>query len=548
MKPTNVTELMREATRHLKQGRFAEALAAFDKARVHKPRDAAVHEGRADALHGLNRLPDAIAAYDLALSLDATRPMAWWGLGCARKTRNEYAPAAVAFRRLTELDPANGHGWHNLGTTLHELGEADAAWTALQKAAELLPEPEISLSLIATLIPGVPSATATDIRTAREKWAAFYPVKERPPLAEGLPNRPIRVGYLSSFYMNRNWMKPVWALVNAHDREDFAITLISEGPLEWIKDGYRRDNRDGFLDIQKLDNPNAAKRIAELNLDILVDLNAYSRQQRLPLYTLRPAPIQVTWFNTYATTGFNCFDAVIADETTVLPGDEALCSEARVERVTGSYLTFGVNYPVPDVAPSPYLSGKPFTFGCFAPQYKINAPMLDVFARILQGAPGSRLVLKNRAFSEACNREYMANAFRSRGIAPERVELDGPAEHFEFLKKYAAIDLTLESFPYNGGTTTMESLWQGVPVLTYRGKRWTERIGAAMILAAQLPEFVAEDADEFVRRAIAFANTPSRLSELRPTLREQVSRSPLCHATGFARQMEAIYRRLVGVS
>jgi predicted O-linked N-acetylglucosamine transferase (SPINDLY family) len=157
------------------------------------------------------------------------------------------------------------------------------------------------------------------------------------------------------------------------------------------------------------------------------------------------------------------------------------------------------------------------------------------------------LVLKSRLLASAENRRFVQDIFARFSVPSERVEMDGPAEHFDFLGKYNEIDLALDTFPYNGGTTTMEALWQGVPVLTFVGDRWVARISASLMRNAGLPEFVAPDVDGFVSRAVELANapaTPAKLDELRRTMRDRLRRAPVCDCRTFARDMEREYIRI----
>ena len=203
----------------------------------------------------------------------------------------------------------------------------------------------------------------------------------------------------------------------------------------------------------------------------MIDLNGYSRPSRLPLFALRPAPVQVAWFNMFATSGLECFDYLLGDQHVIPHTEEGYYTE-KVVRVPGSYLTFEVTYPVPDVSPPPCLIGGNLTFGCLAPQYKITTEVVKAWSRILVASPRSRLILKNVVLGKPAARDFVRELFEGFGVPADRVDLEGPAEHFTFLERYQDIDVALDTFPYNGGTTTMEALWQGVPVLTFSGDRW----------------------------------------------------------------------------
>ncbi len=543
MKPTTADRHLADARRHLKEKRFADAAAVCRALIARSPGVAAAHELLGEALEQQGQSADAEASYREALRLQPDRTESLWGLSCALRSQKEFAAAVPALRRLVEVNPTDFVGWHNLGTTLHELGRTDDALDALGRSVRLGGfTAGMSRAAIATIIPGSPRADNAAVLAARRAFTADLPHTPRP-APPGVPDRPVRIGYVSSFFQDRNWMKPVWGVINRHDRERFAVHLFSEGPADAIEHGYQPDPRDHFHDFRGQPNEVAADRIRAAGIDVLIDLNGYSRTPRLPIYAHRPAPVQVGWFNLYATSGVPGIDHLLGDADVIPPTEEPHYSE-RVTRLPRCYLTYEVTYPVPDVTPPPCVGGSGITFGCLAPQYKVTPPLLDAWARVLQLAPTSRLVMKATFLRRPQNVDWLRHEFVARGVPADRVELDGPAEHFTFLQKYAAIDVALDSFPYNGGTTTMESLWQGVPVVCFAGDRWGARIGASMMRSAGLPEFVAADADGYVNLAVQLANdpaTPARLRELRATMRDRLRASRLGDVTAFTRELEAAY-------
>ncbi len=353
----------------------------------------------------------------------------------------------------------------------------------------------------------------------------------------------MRLGYVSAYFDYPNWMKPVWPVINGHDRRQFELFLYSDGRSDSLPAGFHPQAADHFHATASLDNAVLARLVASHELDVLVDLNGFSRVQRLPLFALRPAKIDVGWFNMFATTGMDCFDYLIGDSTVLAPGDETDYCEKLV-RLDGCYLAFEVDYPVPAVSPLPSLSGRPFTFGSLASMYKITPQVVDLWSRVLKEAPGSRLLMRNQGLRSAANRQYLAERFARRGISADRLELLGPTDHFQFLQTYDAIDLALDPWPYNGGTTTSEALWQGVPVASLRGDRWTLRVSASLLSAAGLPEFIADDADAFVAVTTAAAADPSRLADLRQNLRGRLRRSAACDTASLTRQLEETYRSI----
>lgn len=504
---------------------------------------------KAVKFHNLEQLDEAITAYQEVIRLNEHFYPAWYALGCALERKGDDAIALGCFRNALSLAPEHGETHHNLGKVLHKLGLTDKAMEMFRSALALgkgfLPR-----TAIATLIPGSPFATNNTVLEERRCWAETH----LPPLdphkrfsRESAQTRRIKVGYLSSFFQSHNWMKPVWGLLNHHNRDRFEVFLYSDGPEAACRQCYQKHPMDRFHDITGLSNREAADLIETCELDILVDLNGYSRIDRLAVIALKPSPIIVGWFNLYATSGMACYDYLIGDDEVIPPEEEIFYTE-KVLRVPGCYLTFEVLYPVPDVVDPPMLSSGHMTFGCLASQYKITEPVVEAWSRILVSAQDTRLFLKNATLNSGANREFLTQRFESHGVMRNRITMEGPADHFDYLAAYGHIDLALDTFPYNGGTTTSEALWQGVPVITFPGDRWAARQSTSINRAAGLGEFVCRDIDDYIRRAIALAkdpDTPVRLAELRRSMRGKLVHSSLCDTPNFAGNMESLYEGII---
>ncbi len=576
------------------------AIADLRHALDTRPDDAELHCALAERLQNAGRGDEAAEHYQRAIARDPGLRRAWYNLGCLCNSQDREADAVPCFRRSIELDPAHAPSWHNLGQALFNLGDTDGAIEPYRQAIAL-GGGGLSETMLAMTIAVSPSADPQAILQTRRRWAEQHlpgPMWDSGMLNKGTgtsryreiadencwslgasplfqhadrgeraadkgpeQQRRLRVGYVSAFFDHPNWMKPVWALVNRHDRERFELFLYSDGrprqapaghsPAEYCPAGYCPDARDTLRSTGALSHVEMARLIRADELDLLrnPDLNAGSgsRLPRLAAFALRPAPVQVGWFNMFATTGMAAFDYLIGDETVVLPGEESDYSE-RIARVAGCYLTFEVTYPVPDVAPPPCQADGRFTFGSLASLYKITPHVVALWGRILRQSPGSRLLLRNSGFRTAANRDWFRERFSERGIEPARLHFEGPTDHFDFLRTYDQIDLALDTFPYNGGTTTSEALWQGVPVVAIHGDRWTSRVSSSLLINAGLSEFIAPDADGYVGLAVAMANDPTardRLARLRPAMRDRLRRSLVCDADGYTRGMEDVYEAII---
>lgn len=508
-----------------------------------------------DAHHAAGELDDAAAAYRRALALDDRLAEAWWGLGCIELAREAYAASAPCFASAAALCPDWAEARHNLGKSLFEIGEIEAALAAFLDAARGAESAvcEAALAAIATIIPGCSAADNAAVLHARQARAALRSPAERSPRPTPGARTPadrLRIGYVSSFFDRRNWMKPVIGVLNHHDRVRFELHLFCDGPSPGADTGFQPHDQDHIHDVRGAPNDGLATYIRRAGIDILVDLNGYSAEPRLGLYAHRPAPFVLGWFGLYATSGMAEFDFIIGDSMVVRDAEEPFYSE-RVLRVPGSYLAFSVNYPTPELVPPPCRANGWLTFGCLASQHKITRELIATWCEILRRAPSARLLIKNATLADASTQAALRARFVEREIAGDRIDLDGADEHFDFLAAYGRIDIALDTFPYNGATTTMEALWQGVPVLAFEGDRWASRVSCSLLRAAGLDAWCVADPAAYVERAVALtasATSLGELTELRAAMRERLAASRVCDSAGLCRSLERFYRRIAGVT
>ncbi len=545
MEPANPHFLAAHGQALERLGLHSEAEGALRRAVTLLPEDAGLRCDWGDALLALGQTEAALEQFERAERLDGRLARAAYSAGCGDTARKNYARAAECFARALALQPDWAEAEHNLAQSRFYLGEVTKAVEGFRSAAAK--NPAAALTMIAVIIPGDPASDADRVFEARRKFARRVLPAPRPDerFAGRTRGPKIRLGYLSSFFHRPNWMKPVWALINQHDRERFEVHLFSDAPRSAVEGGYRANPADVFHDISEDGNEPAADRIEAAGIDLLIDLNGYSAVRRLPLVALHPAPVVCGWFNYYATSGIDGVDYVIGDRTAISDREELTYSE-RVLNVPGSYLTFDVSYETPPVVGSADL-GRPFRFGCLAPLYKITPECVVAWSEILHETPGSTLTLKNRAFEWPEAAARVRGLFECAGIGADRLRLLGPSAHYEFLETYGEIDLALDTFPYNGGTTTTEALWQGVPVWSFRGDRWVSRTSASILRAAGFAEFLARDREEYIGGAVAMANSAAqraRLSELRTTMRARLAASPVCATRTFAKRMERLFAKI----
>jgi protein O-GlcNAc transferase len=562
IQPPTSGPVLEKITWLLLAAKFREALTAARVASKKFPRDAEVATHLADALYANANLRDAEKHYRRAIELNPAIFQAHYGLGIIHLSHQAFAAAARSLQHALKLKPDDPGSLLALGSCCFAVGEVDVAIDHYERIAS---QPQIAadtrtkaLLEIGKIIPGSPKRSNAAIKQAREAWAAAQTdknlhtaAKPKPPRSTKTPAAPppkLRVAYLSAYFGSRNWMKPVWGVINEHDRAAFELHLLHDDKPPSPASGYRRHRADHLHDVTALDDDRASALIQKLGIDVLIDLNGYSYTRRLNLLLRKPAPAQLGWFNMYATTGMPQFDAIVGDAH-VIPNEEAAFYAEKILRVSGTYLAFNVQYRTPDVVAPPCLTApnRALTFGCLAPQCKITPEVLVAWSQILAASPQVRLVLQNTYLRDEENRADVLARFAKLGIAPERLVLHPPAEHLAFLKTYAEIDVALDTFPHSGGTTTMESLWQGVPVLTFEGDRWAARTTKSLLLAARLDDWVVRSRDAYVKRAIDLARserTPAMLAALRREMRWGLMESAACDTSRLCRELEAIYKKI----
>ena len=547
--PSDVKNLYTLGCSLLESGQPEDAVRHLSGASDLAPDTPAIMEKLAEAYHRSGQMLPALRTYDRLIEIGAVTAATWRATGDALSNVGEYAQAIGAYERSIQLDNRDPEAHHNLARVLYRLGDVDCAVEHLEIAAGQSDAVNSWLSL-ATMIPGSPKADHEKILETRRAYTARLAghapqcALAAAPITQGGSDR-LRVGYLSAYFGGANYMKPVWGLINHHDRNAFEIHLLSDTPAGEMP-GYVKHPRDQVHETASLSNDELGQLIRDLGIDILVDLNAYSIPERLPLFVSKPAPVTVAWFNMYATSGLPGFDAIIGDHEVVRPDEEPFYTE-KVLRLPLSYLTFEVLHRAPPVAPPPCLENGFLTFGSLVSQYKITGPVLDAWAEILRQTDGTRLALGNSALKSPHNRDYVCERFAERGVEADRLLFFDPADHYDFLKYYDAIDVALDAFPYNGGTTTMEALWQGVPVLTFDGDRWASRTSQTIIRNTHLAEFVPDDVQAYVQLAVELARStdgPPRLAQIRKQMRKNLRKSRACDTRLLAQSMEHLYRQM----
>jgi predicted O-linked N-acetylglucosamine transferase (SPINDLY family) len=351
----------------------------------------------------------------------------------------------------------------------------------------------------------------------------------------------MRVGYLSADFRTHTVASFIETRLRHHNRDQVEVYADAQVLRPDETTGRLQAMADHWQPVGGLTDSQAFDQIRGDNLDVLIDLGGHTAGNRLLVMAVRPAPVQATLFGYPNTTGLKSVDYRISDPISDPPGlTEALYPETLM-RLPETAWVYAPPVDAPPVTPLPAESHHGVTFGCLNNAAKISEACLETWATILHSIPGSRLVLL--AGQSHAGAKRLLDRFAESGILRERVELIFRVPKHEYFATYGRFDLSLDPFPYNGGVTTGDSLWMGVPVLTVAGASYVSRQGVMAMTTVGLPEFVAESPQDLVRLAQEWTSRRQELASVRAGLRDRLAKSPLADGPRYVRNLEVALRQ-----
>ena len=358
------------------------------------------------------------------------------------------------------------------------------------------------------------------------------------------PARRLRVGYVSADFRSHAVGFFFEPLLANHDRNVVEAVCYSGVARPDATTERLRSMASQWRDIGGLSTEQVASMIRADGIDILVDLAGHTSGTRLKVFAHKPAPVQVTYLGYPTTTGLPVMDYRFTDELADPEGEDVYYTE-KLLRLPGAFLCYRPLDNCPPVSPLPAMEKGYVTFGSFNNLSKISPSVISLWVKLLQEVPGSRLFVKNPSLTDTATRERYYGLLEKQGATRDRVELQGrTATQAEHLALYSRLDIALDTFPYNGTTTTCEAIWMGVPVITLAGQRHAGRVGVSILSNAGFGEWIARTPEQYITLAAGLAADVKKLAALRANLRQRMSDSPLCDGQVFARKVETAYREI----
>jgi predicted O-linked N-acetylglucosamine transferase (SPINDLY family) len=562
----------------LQQEHYADAAGWLTRVTKAQPRASTGWLRLGFALAKLARYDEAEPALRTALGLAPGDAEVWDTLGFVLKARGQLDEAIKAHRCAVELKPGRANSWYNLGQALlfagragealacqdqalaaepgftkaqfgralalqqaHRLPEAIAAFDAALRAE---PENHAARSYRLMALNYLDGHSREQLFAEHAEFGRRFPAAAaaRPAVSTGAANRKLRLAFLSPDLREHSvayFLEPLLAHLSPGE---FEVVLYHD---HFVADATSERLRTHAVLWRNFVGQPAAAVEAAIRADapdVLVDLAGHTGLNRLPLFARRLAPVQISYLGYPNTTGLAAMDYRFVDDFTDPPAADAWHTEKLV-RFASTAWSYRAPAAALGVAPRPSQAGSPVTFGCFNNFAKVTDAALGAWGRLLGKVPGSRLRLKAGGLGEPAVARQVQERLVLAGLDPRRVELmERTADAASHLALYHGVDVALDTYPYNGTTTTCEALWMGVPVVTLAGDRHAARVGGSLLTAVGHPEWVARDWDDYLRIAAELAGDPAKLVTASQALRGRMETSALMDHAGQAARFGAAVR------
>ena len=493
------------------QGRLNEALIKYNQALANTPDCAETHYNIGCILIEQGRLDAAHESLDKALSLRPDYPEALVCQGSAYKSQGRIVEAIAAYRQAVKVAPENTLAWQNLLFSLHFS----------------------------------PNHSADEIAAEHRRWNDWFSSKFPPmqpnPTHDRVPHRRLRIGYVSGDFHSHAASLFTIPLLSHHNHRDYEIYCYSGVKSPDALTQRIQSQADHWRPVAEQSDTEVVDLIRQDRIDILVDLSMHMAKNRTIVFARKPAPIQICWLAYPGTTGLTSMDYRVTDPYLDPPGINTDCYAEKSICLPHSFWCYTPLDTATEVNALPAENQGYVTFGNLNDFGKINPDILKLWSRVLRNVPESRITL---LALDGSHRNATIALFENEGIAKSRIQFMQPVPRCDYLNYYHGIDICLDTLPYNGHTTSFDSLWMGVPIVTRTGNTAVGRAGTCLLSNLDLTDLIADSDDKFVEIATNLSMNRSRLCQLRSNLRFRLEQSHLMNGSQFASDMETVFREV----
>ncbi|HJW53764.1 MAG TPA: tetratricopeptide repeat protein [Burkholderiaceae bacterium] len=524
------------------EGKLVEAEANLRQSLAIAPGSVMTWTNLGVTLQEQGRLQEAESAYIKALEIKPDHAMTYNNLGNTLNSQGRHAESEAALRRALEIDPAYTEAYNNLGNALISQGRIDEGEACYRKALATDPCHRLARANLLFALNYHPDKSPEEIFAAYRDFDTALGAPLRTEWREHRNNREtrrrLRIGYVSPDFRHhsvRHFLEPLLA---HHDRTAVEVFAFAELFSEDDVTARYKSYVDHWVPTSGLSDAALAERIRAEEIDVLVDVAGHTARNRLGVFARKPTPVSLSWLGYGYTTGLRAIDYFLTDDTCAPPGSEALFAE-KPWRLSTPLIPYRPAEGMGPVGPVPAAGRGHVTFGTLTRAVRINHRTIKVWAEVLRRVPGSRLVIDSANFRDEKLQATLAGRFAEYGIDRARLDIGFHTPPWDVLR---GMDIGLDCFPHNSGTTLVETLYMGVPYVTLAGRPSVGLLGSSVLIGAGHPEWIARSEEEYVEIAVALASDLNKLVKIRAGLRGELEGGPLMDEAGFARKVESAYR------
>lgn len=492
-----------------------------------------------------DNLDKAILCYQSAIAINPKFSQSLNNIGVVYTVQGKLDEAFAYVRSAIEEDPMYGEAYNNLGVLYRDEGSIEEAIKCYEKCLAIN---FLSRNAGQNRLLALNYLTTLDVDAvfkAHKEWGSLF-VQQFAQYTEYRNsldvNRPLRIGYMSPDFFVHSVSYFIETILSSHNRKDFHIICYSNVVKEDAKTHRLKQYPNEWKSITALNTQQAAQLIHSDQIDILVELAGHTSGNCLDVTAMKPAPIQITYIGYPNTCGLSTIDYRITDAVADPPGSQQQYVEELIKLPHG-FLCYTPSPEAGNVSSPPVQINGFVTFGSFNNLAKINDEVLDVWCTILRAVPHSRLVIKCKPFAGETVKQKFIVKFADRGIEASRLTLIGllPLNQ-DHMQSYSLMDISLDTFPYAGTTTTCEALWMGVPVITLTGRSHAQNVGATLLTRIGYQSWICPTKATYIQTAVDLAANHGVLAKIRSGLRDCMANSPLCDGKMFTQTLEQTYR------
>lgn len=526
------------------QGRNEEAIGHLRDALRANNKEPQFHRTLGEVFFTLGHWDEAIAYFHNVVELDPSNFECWTNLGVACEKLGRIAEAARHFDRALEIRQNDPQALNNVGMSLKDRGLVDEALATFRKAHALAPDFRDLFSNYLYTLNFSTRVSPTEVFEAHAQFDRYYGAGRHGVVsrrsADPDPRRRLRVGYFSPDLRSHPIAVFLEPLLVHHDRTQVEVCCFNLRAYGDAVTERLRGMADRWVECRGLSEEQIAERVLAERIDILVDLAGHTGDNRLDVLGRKPAPVIASWLGYPNTTGLKTVDYHVTDAACHPPGTEHLYTEALFRLPGRQWCMTRPDVPA-EVTPLPAAADGQVRFASFNHASKVNDEMLRTWAQILGRIPRSSLLVWGVGAEQSAR---IGRVLQDAGVDPARLEFSERTALPQQLAMYQRVDIALDTFPYSGVTTTFNSLWMGVPVLTLFGEVTASRSTFAILGALGLEDWSAATREALVETAVRKAGDLTALAGLRAGLRERLESSALMDGPGFARKLEDAYREM----